>query len=99
MNAVGQRLPDCSAGLKGPEDRDRRDRRFRKSGRDVRGDTREPDHLDLEARSGCYGALEIRTAEMLKTKRQGAASDSLLEHVCVLRQLIADGSSDEVRPI
>ena len=99
MNSVGQRLPDCSAGLKGSEDRDGLDGRFRERGRDVGGDARETDHLDVKALAGRYGPLEIRTAEMLKTQREGAAGDGLLEHICVLGQLIADGCPDEVRPI
>jgi hypothetical protein len=85
--------------LKGAEHRDGRDRRFCERRRDVCGDAGEPHHFDLKTLSGRHGSLEIRTAEMLKTERQGAAGDRLLENIRVLNQLIADGRSDEVGPI
>ena len=99
MNAAGQRLPDGSARLKSAEDRNRADRRFRQSGRDVGRDASEPDHLDLKALSGGDGSLEIGTAEMLKTERQRASRDGLPEHIGVLGELITNGRPHEVGAI
>ena len=65
MNAIDKGVTHFRAGVERAEDFDGLDSGAGELGRNVVGDTRQTDHVDLEHLSGGQRSLEVCTAEML----------------------------------
>ena len=95
-DAIAQRRLHFRTGLKSAKDLDGRDRCPREIGRNVRGDDRQAENLDMKRFAGRTDRLEIGTAVLPQTKIELASRHRLLHRIGVTIELGADRCPDEV---
>ena len=98
-DAVAQgRLYD-GAGVEGSEHLDRGDRGAGQLGRDVLGDTGQPQHANVERLPGGLRGFQIVPAVVAQAQFDALASNGLLGCVRMPLDLVANGGADEVGAI
>jgi len=95
-DAIAQRRLHFRTGLKSAKDLDGRDRCPREIGRNVRGNDRQAEDLDMKRFTGRPERLEIGTAVLTQTKIELASRHRLLHRIGVTIELGADRRPDEV---
>ena len=97
--SIAQGRLDFGAGLKRAQDLDGGDRCPREIGRNVGGDNRQAENLDMKRFAGRTDRLKIRAAVLPQTKIELASRNGLLHRIGVTVELAADRCPDEVRAI
>src|SRR3954467_6195149 len=98
-DAVAQGRLYGGAGVEGTEHLDRGDRGAGQLGRDVLGDTGQPQHPNIERLPGGLRGFQIVPAVVAQAEFDALASNGLLGCVRMPLDLVANGGADEVGAI
>ena len=82
--------------MKGPEHGDRGDGGAGELGRDVLGDGRQAEHVDVQQLAGALRRFEILAVIIPQPQIQRLSDRRLLDDVRVPFELVADGRPDEI---
>src|ERR1700722_2390256 len=85
--------------MKGPQHRDRSNGGAGKIGRDVLGDSRQPQYVDVQHLARATRRFEIFAAENPQTELEALANRGLLDDVRMTFELVSDGRPDEIGPV
>ncbi len=85
--------------MKGPEDVDRSDGATCEFWCHIGGNTREPEHLNIESFPGCFCGFELFSGVVPQPKVELLPRHRLLHGVGMTVELVADGCSDEVSAV
>src|SRR5260370_6462666 len=85
--------------MEGPQHRDRGNGGAGQIGRDVLGDGRESENVDVQHLAGAPRHFEILAAVISQPEVQTLSGCRLLDDVCVAFELVADGRPDEIGPV
>src|SRR6266446_8673318 len=97
-HSVGERGLDHRTRVQRSQHDNRGDCGASKFGRDIRGDTGEAQHLDVQHFSSCTRRFEILATVVPQTELQTLSDCRLLDHVGVAFELVADRGSNEIGP-
>jgi hypothetical protein len=96
LDPIGQCGLDRGAGVQRAHHDERSDGRTCELRRDIGGNRRQAQHMDLERLPGCPNRFQIFPAEMPQTEVEALARDRMLDDVVVPLKLISDRGADEV---
>src|ERR1700733_14985052 len=94
--SVGKSGLDRRGGMEGSEYGNRGDGGAGEIGRDVLGNGRETEHVDMQHLAGLPGRFEIRARVIPETEVQAFTDSRLLDHVRARLELVAARGSNEI---
>src|SRR5260370_36632952 len=98
-HSVGERGLDHGTRVQRSQHDNRGDCGASKFGRDIRGNTGEAEHLDVQHFSSRTRRFEILATVVPQTEVQTLSDRRLLDHVGVAFELVADCGSNEIGPV